>query len=101
MCTSGEHFNHQRFQAKILFTTSIIRNLFVYDAELAATSFKETQKLVDRLPNYFNAFWPINRIAKTEVIHQAPSVPIVLKVAKIQTTSFQLFSIKREMISDT
>ena len=55
--TSGGLFNHQRFQAKILLRTSIIRDLlFADDAALVATSFDKAQELAKRFSNACKAF---------------------------------------------
>ena len=68
---SGGLFNHQRFQAKTLTRTSLIRDLlFADDAAFVATSFEEAQDLVDRFSKASKTFGLTISIKKTEVVHQ-------------------------------
>ena len=69
--TSGGLFNHQRYRAKTLLLTSIIRDLlFADDAALVATSLEEAQELVNCFSVACKAFGLTISIRKTEVIHQ-------------------------------
>ena len=74
--TSGGLFNHQRFHAKTLVKSSVIRDLlFADDAALVATSLEEAQCLVDRFSRASKAFGLTISIKKTEVVHQPIPIP--------------------------
>ena len=74
--SSGGLFNHQRFKAKTLLRTEIIRDLlFADDAALVATSFEEARVLLDRFSAACKAFGLTISIRKTEVVHQPHPTP--------------------------